>query len=385
MASIFNMKDRPNLMLAYFDTSGRRRIKSSGTTDRKAAKRLADELEKKTMLVREGLVDPRAEQLVTAARAPLESHLSNFLQHLRDRDSSPKHVADRENQVRRLLKAGKMRHARDITPARVHAGLNRLRTERQLSASTSNRYLRAVKALGRWMMREGLIEHDPLLKLEGFNVNLDRRHERRALTDDEISKLVAAAENGPEHRGLSGGDRAVLYLIALGTGFRANEIRSLVPESFDLDADPPTITVRAGYSKNRRPAVQPIRRDLANRLRGWLDTKPVGRPVFDVPHLHHRTAHMVRFDLERAGIDYVDENGKVADFHALRHTFITAVVRSGANVKQLQVLARHSTPMLSLQVYSHVGLTELGEAIEAMPALAGVGGEDSQTLPSEIE
>lgn len=37
-------------------------------------------------------------------------------------------------------------------------------------------------------------------------------------------------------------DRAILYAIAMRTGFRASELRSLTPEDFDLAATPPTIT-----------------------------------------------------------------------------------------------------------------------------------------------
>jgi len=41
----------------------------------------------------------------------------------------------------------------------------------------------------------------------------------------------------------------MLYHLAAGTGFRANELRSLTPESFDLDANTPTVTVQAAYSR----------------------------------------------------------------------------------------------------------------------------------------
>lgn len=83
-----------------------------------------------------------------------------------------------------------------------------------------------------------------------FNVALDKRHERRALTVDELDRLILAAETGPVILGMIGADRAMLYRVAVGSGFRANELRSLTPESFDLCANPPTITVEAGYSKH---------------------------------------------------------------------------------------------------------------------------------------
>ncbi len=56
----------------------------------------------------------------------------------------------------------------------------------------------------------------------------------------------------------------------MATGFRAEEIRTLTRESFSLDGDEPTITVRACYSKrgkrSGRDDVQPIRRDDAEAL-----------------------------------------------------------------------------------------------------------------------
>ena len=52
--------------------------------------------------------------------------------------------------------------------------------------------------------------------------------------------------------GLSGPHRALCYRLALTTGLRRNEIRSLAWASFDLDSDEATVTVEAGYSKRRR-------------------------------------------------------------------------------------------------------------------------------------
>lgn len=93
---------------------------------------------------------------------------------------------------------------------------------------------------------------------------------------DELSDLVRAAEAGRKLLPISGPERAMLYLIAAGTGFRASEIGPLTPGSFDLDADPPTIAVAAAYSKNRQKAVDPTRHDLAERLRLWLATTAPG-------------------------------------------------------------------------------------------------------------
>ena len=42
-----------------------------------------------------------------------------------------------------------------------------------------------------------------------------------------------------------------------------------------------------------------------------------------------RGSDMIRQDLQAAGIDYRDDNERVVDFHALRHTFITQLAQWG--------------------------------------------------------
>jgi len=42
----------------------------------------------------------------------------------------------------------------------------------------------------------------------------------------------------------------------------------------------------------------------------------------------------------------------VADFHGLRVTFISGVIEAGATVKEAQELARHSTPLLTMNTYA---------------------------------
>ena len=82
------------------------------------------------------------------------------------------------------------------------------------------------------------------------NEATDRRVERRAMTDDELTQLLAVTQRGPKRFGMAGSDRAMAYRLAVGTGLRVSELRSLTPESFDLKSK--TVTVAAAYSKRRR-------------------------------------------------------------------------------------------------------------------------------------
>jgi hypothetical protein len=62
---------------------------------------------------------------------------------------------------------------------------------------------------------------------------------------------------------------------------------------------------------------------------------------------------------------YQDGEGRCADFHALRHTFITRLVKAGVKPKEAQ--ARHSTITLTIDRYAHTGLRDVARAVEALP------------------
>src|SRR5204862_2115495 len=122
---------------------------------------------------------------------------------------------------------------------------------------------------------------NPLAHLEGGNVQTDRRHDRRELTAEELRRLLGMTRASLRaYRGLTGPDRFVLYATACGTGFRATALASLTPESFDLDAETPAVTLAARHNKSRKPKVQPIPPDLVELLRDYLAGKPAARPVW---------------------------------------------------------------------------------------------------------
>ena len=74
---------------------------------------------------------------------------------------------------------------------------------------------------------------------------------------------------------------------------------------------------------------------------------------------------------------YRDRDGCTADFHALRHSYITLLERSGVSPKLAQELARHSDIRLTMNVYTHAGLYDLAGAVDSLPSVLGTG---SQTL-----
>jgi len=81
----------------------------------------------------------------------------------------------------------------------------------------------------------------------------------------------------------------------------------------------------------------------------------------------------LRADLEAAGIPVEDDSGRLVDFHALRHTFITNLVNAGVHPRTVQALARHSTISLTMDRYTHLSIAGQTRALEALPDLDAPG------------
>jgi len=79
---------------------------------------------------------------------------------------------------------------------------------------------------------------------------------------------------------------------------------------------------------------------------------------------------MLRVDLQAAVIPYAIEgpDGPLyADFHALRHSFLTLLGKGGVDLRTAQELAGHSSPTLTAR-YSHRRLHDLAGAVEKLPS-----------------
>jgi len=108
------------------------------------------------------------------------------------------------------------------------------------------------------MVRERRAVEGPFAHLKGLNTRTDRRHDRRALSVEELQQLIQTTYNGPTRQGrnrcgkpawiMTGPERSMLYRLAAETGLRSSELRSLTRASFDLDAETPTVTVEAAYT-----------------------------------------------------------------------------------------------------------------------------------------
>ncbi len=422
----------------YFDlrdaTGTVNRVK--GFADLKATEQLAAEMERKASRVRSGFTDPAEEH----ARRPLAAHLKDYAAHLEAKGNTDRHTLAVVACCKTLfagcgfvlpIDADAARAAewlsvlrRDGAPVELPAGesftpgdvanllgvsgmavraavkrhnltatgngkarrLPRSTVEALVTnkakgcgPETVNHYIRAVRGFFRWLVKAKRVGADPLDSLTLVNAAVDVRRARRELTAVELGRLFVAARDGARtYRRLSGVDRYFLYLVAAGTGFRASALSNLTPADFDLDAG--TVTLAARFNKSRRLKVQPLPADIAAALRPYLDGKPAGAPVWGGTWASSRRgAEMLRIDLDAAGIAYAIEGPdgpEYADFHSLRHSYLTLGGRSGIDLRTLQELAGHSTPVLTAR-YMHVRLRDAAGAVSKMPNLVPTAGPDT--------
>jgi len=66
---------------------------------------------------------------------------------------------------------------------------------------------------------------------------------------------------------------------------------------------------------------------------------------------------------------YDPSSGNFHGHRIERHTFITRLIKSGANPKTAQILARHHDASLTLNTYTHVELIDQIAALKALPQL----------------
>lgn len=368
MATIFrrSKKKHSPYTIQYSDHQGKRQT-VVGFTDKGLTEQLAARLETEARLRRTGLIDVDQEKLVETKHAPIDPLLDAFESSLGD--NSEKHVKLTLTRIRRIIGGCKIEKLAEIGPERIQSFLREERKTKGIGHRTYNHYLQAFDSFCNWCVATKRLLMNPIAGLERLNVEVDVRHKRRALAPDEIGALVNSARESVELvQCFDGEQRARIYLIAYMTGLRRNEIASLTPRSFALDADPPTVTIEAKDSKHKKRDVLPLHPDLVAMVRGWMKGMKPGDALF--PKLAgRRTWLMVKKDLERVGIAYENEDG-IADFHAAgRHTHITELLRNGVSLPEAQKLARHSDIKMTMK-YAHIGIADQAKAVANLPSPA---------------
>ncbi|MBN1817332.1 MAG: site-specific integrase [Sedimentisphaerales bacterium] len=316
----------------------------------------------------------------TEGAKSLLTHLEDWERPLRAKNSVPRYVQMTVSRARKLMKGCHFKFWSDISASRVECYLADLQEgPENISAATRNYYLRAIQQFSRWMVEDRRAVYSPVAHLKRVNEKTDRRHDRRPLEPTEIGRFLATTMTAKTRFRMTGYQRALMYRLAMETGLRASELRSLTVRSFNFECC--LVTVAAAYSKHRREDVLPLRRDTTAELRRYVAGKMPDVQVFPIPA---RPGDMLKADLAEAGIPYIDESGKYFDFHALRHTTASLLADAKVHPKTAQSIMRHSDVNLTMSRYSHVFRGQEAEAVESLPCLATIAAaQNAQTMGTD--
>lgn len=218
--------------------------------------------------------------------------------------------------------------------------------------STIGRKLAALKGFFRYLVREGVIDRDPLA---GFSTPRQEAPLVTFLSVDEAFRVLGCL---PDEGILPARDRAVMEVL-YSSGVRVSELVGLDWRDVDF-----SLGVLRVFGKGSRERIVPVGevalaalRDYADHQRGrWGRAARGDEPVFlnrfGTRITTRSVARIVGKYLRLAGIPV--RMGP----HGLRHTFATHLLNAGADLRSIQELLGHAS-LSTTQRYTHVNLDQL--------------------------
>ncbi len=360
MGTLYRRSPKGNWHAEYTDHTGKRDQKSTRTKSKKQAQKILELWEQKANEVRSGLIDPAIERIQKQQLRPIDQHRDEWLRKLRSTGSTEKHTNLHASRFNVIADHAGWKTIRDIKPEDLEAFADGLRDDNR-AASTIAHYLQVAKQFTAWLFETDRISRDPLRTIKKPNPQSDRRLLRRMLLPDEWPWLLKAASC----------DRALLYELAIQTGLRSDELRSITAAHLHARSKPPYVSVPSNDTKDRRPASQYISIDLAKRI-SQASPRSSEKLFTGLPH-ETGMAKMLRSDLATARANWENRKGsdkksgsksdfllpknfagEVLDFHALRHTCGAWLAIRGVHPKTIQTIMRHKSITLTMDTYGHL-------------------------------
>jgi integrase len=331
--------------IAFKDENGKRRT-VRGYKDKAATEALARDIERRVERIKAGLPVERKER----TQQPLEDAINAFLDDLARRGCGPQKFHHYE--CKRLLT--KIREAcnwKSLATIRADDFSKFLANLSKLGKSprTLNRHHETLRNFLNWTIQQGWLEASPIARLQMTPVGqAGRRRRRRAYTIEEWHRLLDNA-----------GSRRAIYLIASLSGLRRSELLRLEKR----DVQPMRWTLRAEITKNGRAENIPMLEEC------WEELKPIweaARGPTDKLFPSLPAMATLHDDLERARIPRKDPEGRWVDFHSLRYFFCTLLAKK-LPIQMVRLLMRHRDITMTCNLYMDLGLTDLNQAILALP------------------
>ena len=217
------------------------------------------------------------------------------------------------------------------------------------------RILSGVRAFFRFLQLDGYRDDDPTELLESPQIG---EHLPEVLSTAEVDQLEASIDlsKWKGHR-----NRAIIEVL-FSCGLRVSELVNL--KLSDLYIDEEYVRVMGKGSKER---LVPISKRAINELSFWFDERchmQIKPGEEDYVFLNRRGAHltrtmiliMIKRQAVEAGIH------KTISPHTLRHSFATALLEGGADLRIIQALLGHEN-IGTTEIYTHIDTSILRQEI----------------------
>lgn len=380
---------------AWYDHTGKRRVRSTKTTDKATAERIVRQWIADAALRREGIIDPALDRFALEGRRPLSQHIEAYITHCRHAGQSAHHIIQKRRHLERLASGVRVERLVDLTVDALERHLAGMK-DQGLSARSINFARQIILAFASWCQRTGRLQANVLKVVPKQDEGRDRRHVRRPLTEEELGRLIEVAR----HRG-----RGCWYLCAALAGLRKGDMKNLLWK--DIDFRQNTITIACG--KAHRTDVLPMHPQLADALRkrqvaalALPTAKVFPQVVTDATRLRdflraglarrvpipNATEKFVQYKYRRrrrptTKIVTEDAEGRVIDLHALRTTLGTQLARAGVAPQIAQRIMRHSDYRTTLKHYTVLGLADTSAAVARLPSIQAPQAKDSSHIASK--
>jgi len=360
----------------------RRLKRSTKTTDRKLAQRLADEWEQLEKLAGKGrLTESHCRKVIAqmyerTVGEPLHfrtarEYLSEWVESKKNETELRTYWKYRQTIDEFLAHAGVKadRLLREITPTDIRSWRDALK-RKGLAAPTVNDAIKTLRMPFKAAHDAGYIEINPCTKNSVRPVRDDARNvEKDVFTPEQIAALIEATPNE---------DWKGAILCGYYTGMRLRDVADLQWNAINSEEQKIIVTTR----KTRKDVTVPIHPQFAS----WLQEQTRGiakAPVF--PRLARKSgagksglSMQFKRIMERAKIKgrlLREANGagrsqSSLSFHSLRHSFNSAMANAGVSSEVRQKLTGHSSAKMNAQ-YTHHELEELRDAVSVIPSIGG--------------
>lgn len=224
-----------------------------------------------------------------------------------------------------------------------------------ISPRSQCRILSGVRAFYRYLYLDGYIKDDPTELLESPKLG---DHLPEVLTTEEVDRLEQAIDLSK----WEGQRNKAIIEVLFSCGLRVSELVNLKMSALYLDEQ--FVRIMGKGSKER---LVPISENAIKQLKYWfidrshMNIKPGEE---DYVFLNRRGAHLTRtmilIMIKRLGAEAGIQ--KTISPHTLRHSFATALLEGGADLRAIQSMLGHES-IGTTEIYTHIDTHTLREEI----------------------